>query len=87
MHQRETVYEYRHIVAVLMGTIFHLKLIDHLQTIIKDILLIYQLDILCQTVVERQVQHIALALNHLRLVEDGHLLVRYHRQQSRPLTF
>ena len=68
MHQRQTVYEYRHIVAVLMRPIFHFILIDHLQTIIKDILLIYQLDILCQTIIQSQVQHIAFALNHLRLV-------------------
>ena len=79
MHQRQTVHEYRHIIAVLMGPILHLVLIDHLQSIVIDILLINQLDVLCQTIIQSQVQHIALALNHLRLVEDGHLLVRNHR--------
>ena len=62
----------------------HLILVNHLQSIVIDVLFVYQFDVLGQSIIQCQVQHIALALNHLRLVQDGHLFVADHGQQSCP---
>ena len=84
MHQWQTIHEDGHIVAVLISAL-HLILIDHLQAVVIDVGLIYQTDILRLAIIHRQVQDIAFPLNHLRLVLDGHLIIRDHRQQARPL--
>ena len=49
------------------------------------VLLVYQLDVLRLPIIQFQVQDITLALYHLRLVEDSHLLVADHWQQAGPL--
>ena len=79
MHQGQTIDQYRYVVAILMCTILHLILIDDLQTIVIDIRLVNELDVLCQSIVQCQVQHVAFALYHLRLIDNGHLLIRNHR--------
>ena len=84
MHQGQTIHEDGDIVAVLIRAL-HLILIDYLQAIVIDVGLIYQLDVFRLTIIHRQVQDIAFPLNHLRLVLDGHLIIRDHRQQARPL--
>ena len=84
MHQWQSIHEDGHIVAILISAL-HLVLIDHLQTVVIDVGLVNQTDILRLAIIHRQVQDIALALNHLRLILDGHLVVRDHRQQARPL--
>ena len=68
-----------------MSPIRHLILVDDLQAIVVDILFIYQLDVLGLTIVHLQRNDISLALNHLRLVLYGHLLVADVRQQMLPL--
>ena len=68
-----------------MSAIRHLILVDDLQAIIVDILFIYQLDVLGLTIIHLQRNDISLALNHLRLVLYGHLLVADVRQQTLPL--
>ena len=85
MHQRQTVHQYRHVVAVLMGTVGHLILVDYLQAVVVDVGLVDELDVLRRAIIQPQVQHVALALNHLRLVGDGHLFVANHGQQAAPL--
>ena len=49
------------------------------------VLLVYQFDVLRLPIIQFQVQDITLALYHLRLVEDSHLLVADHWQQAGPL--
>ena len=50
----------------------------------KDIGFIQYLNILILAIIHLQVEDIALALQHLRLILDAHLLVRDHRQQTVP---
>ena len=59
MYKRQTVYQYRNIIAVVMlrtilcGSI-HLVLINYLQPVIMNVLLIYECNILGRTIITRQ---------------------------------
>ena len=85
LHHRQTIHQYGHVVAVLIGTVAHLILIGHLQTVVIDVVLVNQSDVALRTIIQEQCHYIAIALYHLRLVLNGHLLIRDHRQQAFPL--
>ena len=84
MHQGETIHQYGHIVAGLVRTFLFLKLVDDLQAVVIHVRLVNQLDVLRLPIVQHQVDDVALALNHLRLVLNGHLLIGDFGQQAIP---
>src|SRR3989344_2269265 len=55
MHQRQAVYQYRHVIAVGALSLIRRVLIDHLQTIIVNIVLFEEVYIFYRTVLARQV--------------------------------
>ena len=60
-------------------------MVGDLQTVVVDVLLVDELDVLRFSAVEREGQDVAFALQHLGLVLYLHLLVRNHGEQPGPL--
>ena len=85
LHQGQAVHQNGDVVAVLeCPSLFHI-LVGDLQTVVVDVLLVDESDVLRFAAVEREGQDVALALQHLGLVLYLHLLVRYHGEQPCPL--
>ena len=79
MYHWQSINQYRYVVAVLIRTTLLFVLVNHLQAVIVNVGFIYQLYVLCQSVVKCQVQDIAFTLYHLGLILNSHLFVRNHR--------
>ena len=83
--QGQAVHQNGDIIAVLeCATLLHI-LVGDLQTVVVDVLLVDESDVLRFSAVEREGQDVAFALQHLGLVLNGHLLVRNHGKQPGPL--
>ena len=75
LHHRNTVHENGNVVAVFESPFVLLKLVGDLKTVIEDVGLVNEFDVLGKAVIHRQCQDIALALNHFRFILNGHLLI------------
>ena len=76
MHKRQSVYEYRHVIAVRALSVLHFILVDYLRIVVVNIIFVYELYVALLSVVEHQCLDVVL-LYGLRLLGDAVAFVGY----------